>query len=384
MTPKTFEFHNPWLLLLALPALGLLLWRWRRRGGAAAILFPSVARIKDLAPTLRQRARRVLPILQATAVLGLVAAAARPREGDARTLVRRQGIAIQMVLDRSSSMEELMTYGGAKRHRMDIVKEVFSLFIEGGKGLSGRKTDLIGLTTFARFTDERCPLISLHEPLLTAVKNLETVEPALDQYDQPVRDVRRAQAKGVRLKQNPLNATAIGDGLQRGILSLVTAEEDLSRGGEEAVYKIKGKAIILLTDGEHNAGDTDPEEAGKYAAANGIRIYYVLFRDPFEEQETIFGRRIVKEYTEDELLEAPRKVTRESVEGEKPNGKAFLARSGEELVEIYKEIDRLERSEVGHLEFKSYEERYRWFLLPAMACIIIAAFLGETVFRGIP
>ncbi|HVR74918.1 MAG TPA: VWA domain-containing protein [Planctomycetota bacterium] len=384
MTPKTFELHNPWLLLLALPALGLLLWRWRRRGGSAAILFPSVARIKDLAPTFRQRARRVVPILQAAAVLGLVVAAARPREGDARTLVRRQGVAIQMVLDRSSSMEDVMTYAGAKRRRIDIVKEVFSLFVAGGKGLSGRKTDLIGLTTFARFTDERCPLISLQAPLLTAVQNLETVEPALDQYDQPVRDVKRAQAKRIPLKPNPLNATAIGDGLQRGILSLVTAEEALSRGGEESVYKIKGKAIILLTDSENNTGDIDPVEAGKYAAANGIRIYYVVFRDPFEEQETIFGRRIVRELSEDELLAEPRRVTQENVEGEKPNGKAFLARSGEELVEIYKEIDRLERSEIGHLEFKSYEERYRWFLVPAIACIILAAFLGETVFRGIP
>jgi len=272
-------------------------------------------------------------------------------------------------------MEEQVRYGGEDRRKIEVVKEIFSNFIAGGGGLSGRKTDLIGLTTFGRFTEESCPLISLHEPLITSVKNLSTVAPALDKYDQPTRDLSNARERG--LKPNPLNATAIGDGIQRAVLSLVTAEEDLARGEDQGGYKIKGKVIILLTDGENNAG-MDPVEAGRYAAANGIRLYYVVIRDRTETQETFFGRRVVRELSEDQILEDPREVVKES------GGKAFLATNGDELLNVYKEIDKLERSEIGRIEFRTYQEKYRLFLLPALACALLSLFLGETVFRSIP
>jgi Ca-activated chloride channel family protein len=380
MSPKVFAFHDPWLLLLAVPALAFLYMRVRRRRSAAAILFPSVARLRGLRPTLRQRARILLPMLQALALLGLVAAAARPRQGDARTVIRREGIAIQMVLDRSYSMVQQMRSGGTDRRRIDIVKDAFVDFVAGSKALPGRKTDLIGLTTFARFTEENCPLVPQHEPLITAVQNLTTVAPVLDRYNQPVwpTEAQLQQAQKHNYKQNPLNATAIGDGLQRAVLSLITAEEDLARGEDDGGYKIKGKAIILLTDGENNAGEIDPVEAGRYAHANGIRIYYILFREQTETQQTIFGRKVVRELDPDELLEEPRRVVEPS------GGKAFLARSGEELLEIYEDIDKLERSDIGRTEYRSYQEKFHWFLIPGIACALLCVFLGETLFRSIP
>jgi Ca-activated chloride channel family protein len=388
---EDLELHHPWLLLAIIPALAAVAWRhgllqrlFRRRGytgGAAggappgappAIIFPTVARLKGLRPTLRQRLRILVPALQALAAAALVVAAARPRQGDARTVVRSEGIAIQMVLDRSSSMEEKMKYSGRERTMMEIVKDVFTRFVQGGDGLKGRTTDLVGLTTFARFTEESCPLVSSHEPLVTTVKNLTSVEPFLDRYRQATRDPRRAAA------YNPLNATAIGDGLKRAALSLITAEDDLSGSEDSGGYKIKGKVIILLTDGENNAGE-DPVEAGKYAAANGVRVYYVVFREPVETQETFFGQRVVvRRIPEDEILEGPREVVKES------GGKAYLATNGDELRDIYDEIDRLEKSEIGKIEFRSYQERYRMFLIPGLVCAILAFFLGETMFRSIP
>ena len=374
---KFFEFHNPWLLLLAVPALALVLWRRRRKRAAAAILFPSVARLKGFAPTLRQRTRAILPILETLALLGLVGAVARPRQGDARTVVRSEGIAIEMVLDRSSSMDETMRYGGVERKRIDIVKEVFADFISGGKGLTGRRTDLVGLTTFARFTEESCPLINPHEPLLTSVKNLRTVAPALDKFDQPTWNLRNPVER--QLRQNPLNATAIGDGLQRAVLSLITAEEDLKSGEAQGAFKIKGKVAILLTDGENNAGDVLPAEAGQYAAANGIKVYFIVFNETTIYRQDFFGnRRAVGEQSEEEVLKDPREVVTPS------GGKAYLARSGEELRDIYEQIDKLERSEIGKIEYRSYQERFHWFLLPALAFAVAAVLLGETVFRGIP
>lgn len=269
----------------------------------------------------------------------------------------------------------------SERKKMEITKDVFQSFVAGGNGLKGRKTDLIGLTTFARFTEESCPLIVPHEPLLTSVKNLRSMEPALDPYDQPVphdklRQKRREELQGY--KPNPLDGTAIGDGLQRAVLSLITAEEDLKSGEGQGSYKIKGKVAILLTDGQNNAGDIQPVDAGKLAAANGIKVYYVLFSETTRYENTFFGRKAVGEYSEDELLETPREVVKDS------GGKAFLARSGDELQEIYSEIDQLERSEIGKIEYTSYTEQYHWFLLPALACMLLALFLGETIFRGIP
>jgi Ca-activated chloride channel family protein len=392
MSPRTFELHDPWVLALIAPAAALLLWSFRRKAASAAIVFPSLARLHGLRPTWRQRLRLAIPVLQALALLGLIIAGARPRQGDARTIVRRQGIAIQMVLDRSSSMEEVIRYGGRERKRIDIVKDVFTRFVAGdasgagsgsggssdgsgaessGGQLAGRQNDLLGLTTFARFTEESCPFVALHEPLVTAVKSLTTVAPFLDEYRRPTWN--RQHAKEV----SPLNATAIGDGLYRAVLSLVTAEEDLARGEDEGGYKIKGKVAILLTDGENNAG-RDPVEAGRYAGANGVRVYYIVFREPTLYRETIFGRQAVKELSEDEILAEPRRVVEPS------EGRAFLAQSGEELRAIYEEIDRLERTDVGRIEFRSYHEKYHWFLVPALACLVLAALLGETVLRRIP
>ena len=204
-----------------------------------------------------------------------------------------------------------------------------------------------------------------------------------------MRNVKEAQRRRVRLKQNPLNATAIGDGIYRGVLSLVAAEEDLQaedsetdesgRGltGDQSEYEITGKVIILLTDGENNTG-MDPVEAGRYAANNAIRLYYIVFREPLEYQQTLFGQRVSQEISPDEILAVPRKVV------ETTEGRAFLAASGDELRQIYEEIDSLEKSEIGKIEFRSYHEKYHWFLIPAFACAVLAALLAETFFRRIP
>jgi Ca-activated chloride channel family protein len=366
----TFEFHHPWVFLFALPALALLFWSFRRRH-VAAVVFPSVERLRGLRSTWRLRLRPLVPFLQTAAILCLIAAGARPRQGDAKTVVRRQGIAIQMVLDRSGSMGQTMRYEGRERKRIDIVRDVFMDFVVGDEELGGRTTDLVGLTTFARFAEENCPVVGMHEPLVTTVKNLTVVSDFLDQYRQPTNDQRKAKFR------NPLNATAIGDGLYSAVLSLITTEEDLARGEDSGGYKIQGKVVILLTDGDNNIG-MDPVEAGAYAAANGVRVYYIAFRETTLYQDGIFGRRAVRELSADELLAGPRKVA------EPTKGKAYLARTGDELREIYEEIDALETSEIGKIEFRSYHERYHAFLIPGVLCAVLALILSETLLRRIP
>ena len=372
MSWSSIEFHNPWMFLLLLPAALVLAWTFRSRR-LPVLTFPSVARFRGIRPTLRHRLHCLIPILHCVAVIGLVTAAARPREGDSRTVVQREGIAIQMVLDRSGSMEQEMMYGGERRRRIDIVRDVFLDFVVGDEDgqLEGRTNDLVGLTTFARFTEESCPLVALHEPLITTVKNLSTVAPFLDQFRQPTWDRRVAKFN------NHLNKTAIGDGLYRAVLSLVTAEEDFARGEDEGGYKIEGKVIIILTDGENNAG-MDPIKAGRYAAANGVRIYYIVFRELFELIDGLFTPTVRREIPAEELLALPRQVA------EPTGGRAYVAKSGDQLREIYSEIDALERTDIGKIEFLSYHERFHVFLLPAIACLVLATLLGETIFRRSP
>ncbi|HLU50456.1 MAG TPA: VWA domain-containing protein, partial [Planctomycetota bacterium] len=364
---RRLELHDPWLALIAVPGLLAVWWAHRRRRARSAVIFPTTSRLRGLGPTWRQRAAVAIPILHALAVLCFAVAAARPRKGDVRTEVTTDGIAIQMVLDRSSSMTETVEFRDREMRRIDVVKRVFEEFVRGnGADLPGRRGDLIGLTTFARFTEESCPLISEHEPLLTAVKDLRTVPKVIDQYGRQVADEDLPDPQRIdprRYRQNPLNATAIGDGLRRAVLSLVTAEEDLARTkGDEETYKIRGKVIILLTDGEDNASEMSPVEAGKLAREHGIRVYYILLADPvLRGRDPIFGRTFVmRERSPEEMLAEPRQIVGDT-------GRAFLAKDGDSLAEVYAEIDRLEKSRIGKVEYRSYDEKYHIFLIPGFA-----------------
>ncbi|MHC4831555.1 MAG: vWA domain-containing protein, partial [Planctomycetota bacterium] len=298
--------------------------------------------------------------------------------GEERSIVKREGLAIQLVLDRSGSMEQEMRYGASTLPRIEVVKRIFDAFVRGGEGLSGRPSDLVGLTTFARFPEENCPLVSLHEPLLVAVKNLRTVAPFLTNARTPTWDHEEARF------ENPLSATAIGEALYRGALSLIAAEDDLRRarnkeGGNDA-FRIQGKVMILLTDGENNSG-RDPQEAARLAAANGIKVYSVLLADREIHKDTLLGRRVTRQLSDQELerlLDEPRAIA------EATGGRAYLATDGEELTEIYQEIDELEHTELGTIEYASHRELFAWPLGIAFALLALGLALESTWLRVAP
>ena len=385
---REMELGHPWLLLIAIPGLLLILWRHRRGGGKPALVYPSVRGLKGLPRTTRQRLAFLVPVLESGGLVLLGGAVARPRQGDSTTEVRKEGLAIQMVLDVSGSMEERMQYEGAERRRIDIVREAFRRFVSGdrenGGSLEGRKSDFIGLTTFDVVTEVSCPLVADHAQLLSAVADLEPSPFVKDKEGRPIPNDQlpasndRAGWQRFEKRYGPLSyhrghRTAIGDGLMRAVLSLITAEKDLAQGREDESYKIKGKVIVLLTDGEDNASDRSPVDAGKSAEANGIRVYYVCFRERVERQRG----RIVAERSPDEILEEPRKVTGDP-------SRAFLAEDGDALTRIYEEIDRLERTEIGKIEYRSYNELFNLLLVPGFAFTLLALLLGETLFRRTP
>ena len=231
------------LLLLLVPPL---LWWIRGRAAPVGMGYPALGDLAGLRPSWRARMRRALPWLRALVLILTVVALARPQWGVEATKVLREGIAIAMVVDVSSSMGALdLQIGDRQVNRLDAVKEAFRDFVSGdGEALPGRDGDVIAMITFARFADVLSPLDA---------RSRGAARPA------------RAGRAGARCPRR----TA-----PRSVTAMVLAIERL-RAAEGA-----GKVMILLTDGSHNAGDAEPLDAAQIAGALGIKDLHHRRRDP--------------------------------------------------------------------------------------------------------
>jgi Ca-activated chloride channel homolog len=352
-------FSPYWLVLFPL-ALGVLWWRLRRQARAAA-LFSSVAELKDLPVTLAQRLRRWWPYVYGLGLCLVILGLARPQAGKAETRISGEGIAVELVLDVSGSMEAIdFQLDGRDVSRLEAVKHVVAEFVLGSKrsGLSGRPDDLIGLVAFGGFADSKCPLTLDHGALVDIVNGLEIPKPIRDQAGRVI----NAQSLQEEL------ATAIGDGVALGV--------DRLRGA-----KAKSKVLILLTDGDSNAGVVDPREAARIAAESAIRVYTIgIGRSgtvPIP-QEDEFGNRVLvpaRFRIDEELL-------REMAQTAK--GRYFHASDSEGLSSVYAEIDNLEKSQFEETKYSEYSELFRWFAASGFALILLVGVLAETRFRSLP
>ena len=357
---NALRFYSSFWLILAPFALGMLWWRFRPQGRPAAV-FSSVTDLKGLPVTLAQRLRRGLPYLYGLGLCLLIVGLARPQAGKAESRISGQGIAIEMVLDVSGSMEAIdFQLGGRDVSRLEAVKHVIKDFVLGSRasGLSGRPDDLAGLVAFGGFADSKCPLTLDHGALVDIVEGLEVPKPIRDSQGRVV----NAQALQEEL------ATAIGDG--------VAAAVDRLRGA-----KAKSKVLILLTDGDSNAGVVDPREAARIAAESGLKLYTIgIGRSgtvPFP-QEDEFGNKVLvpAQFRIDEEL------LREMAETGK--GRYFHASDSEGLAQVYAEIDKLEKSEFEETKYSEYTELFGWFAGSGLALVLLVGILTETRFRTLP
>ncbi|MGI9474070.1 MAG: vWA domain-containing protein [Rubripirellula sp.] len=174
-------FQNPWYLaLLALvPIAGWSLWRSSR---LTAINFSSAASGWSAAPTLKQRLLWLPSALTVTAITLMIVSMARPRHGREQTIISSEGIAIEMVVDRSGSMRALdFEIEGRNVDRLTAIKNVASKFVmgdedtRGGQALVGRVSDLIGLITFAGYADAITPLTLDHSFLVQQLDRTQIV-----------------------------------------------------------------------------------------------------------------------------------------------------------------------------------------------------------------
>ena len=408
------EFYNPWALLLAVlvpPYLVVLM----RRQATPALRYPSVHNLKRLPRTLRQRCRRWLPLLRGLAMLLLVVVIARPFRQLETQELPSEGIAILMLLDRSSSMgdeQNRMVYEGTLQLRFDVAKKVAREFIEGNQqGLAGRGNDLIGLTTFAGYPQANYPFTLFHPTLVNGLERMSPMEPLLTSTGEQTSDRRKAGIVNVgrgrrEYRRNPLDGTRLRSAVEYGANQLISLGDDLARaGGGVQKYNLKSKIMVLLTDGEAERDFADPDTIKKLQEED-LKVYVVqilsgqqfrqradgtievLLPDQTRRRNDIsslfgggsFSRRqaAAREAQLNEAVDRARRLATAT------GGAHFLATTGEELEQVYTRIDELERSDVGMRTIFSREERYRPYLFAALALVAAELMLGLTWLRRVP
>jgi len=330
-----FRFVNPLALLLFIPA-AFLLARWIRGQWSsvpAVMRYSDVRLMEGLPPGVRVRLRRLPDILRLLAWCLLVIALARPQWGSAQEVIQTEGVDIVMAIDisRSMSIPDFQPL-----NRLDAAKVVIQEFIEG------REFDRIGLVVFATNAFQQSP------PTL----DYEVLSRLLD-------EVQLAAELGL-----PSEQTAIGEG--------IASAANMLRSNDAA-----GRAIVLLTDGENNAGLIDPLTAAEAAQALGIRIYTIGMGAP--------GTTVVTDDTgETQVTEGELDETMLAGIARVANGKYYNALSLFDLQEIYAEIDQLERVRIERQITVRWQDRAWGWLIAAFVLLIFERFLRYTIFQTIP
>ncbi|HSW46663.1 MAG TPA: VWA domain-containing protein [Phycisphaerae bacterium] len=316
-----------WVLLLLL-FLPVIWWRVYLRRPDEAMRFSSVDPLRRLRPGWRVRLRWLLPVLRSLALILLIVAIARPRKGNEQTRIRAEGIAIGLIVDRSGSMQAMdFTIAGKRANRLAAVQNVVRSFVLGDDDLKGRPDDLIGLIAFGTFADSKCPLTLDHSYLIDALDRTE---------------IAKTEEEG---------QTAIGDAVALGVEQMRNLQQSrrLQQGGA-----IRSRVLILLTDGQSNAGDIDPLKAAEMAATFGIRVYTigagtrglapVPALDPFTGNMTFRQMPVdIDEETLGKIADAT-------------GGRYFRATDTDSLRKVYAEIDKLEKTETEERRFLQYRE----------------------------
>ncbi len=338
-------FAQPWLLLLLL-AIPLLAYLRGRRGPAAALLFSSTNILRGLGKVSTTRAGKFLRALLFVSLACFIVALARPRLGKSLTQVEASGIDIMLVIDVSGSMLiKDFTVGGDPATRVDAVREVTRKFIEG------RPNDRIGLIAFAGKPYVVSPMTLDHDWLL---QNLDRLKVGLVE-----------------------DGTAIGSGIAAGA----------SRLNDK---KSKSHVLVLLTDGENNAGKIPPNTAAEAIKALGLRLFAIgagingvapvpVFdptngRPVTDVAGNVMYRNQRVQFNEAGLKEVARIA----------DGQFFRATDTDSLENIYRDIDKMEKSTVSVKKFQQYRDLFPVCLMVGAGLLIAELLLSQTLWKKLP
>jgi len=327
------EFLNKeffWLLLL-LPL--AILWYVLKNNKQTAELKISSLKGFKITNSWLPKFRHVLFAFRLLALVLLITALARPQSVDVSTRTKTtRGIDIVMAIDVSASM----LAKDLSPNRLEALKDVAADFIKG------RPNDRIGLVEYAGESYTKTPITSDKAIVLRSLQDIK--------YNSIIE-----------------GGTAIGMGLATSVNRLKDS-------------KAKSKVIILLTDGVNNSGFIDPKIASELALEYGIKVYTIglgtngMALSPvaiLPNGNFQYGRIQVE--IDEALLKEIAKVT---------GGKYFRATNNKKLEEIYKEINKLEKTEIEEFKFYNYDEKYRPLVILAGLLLLLELLLRFTVFRS--
>jgi Ca-activated chloride channel family protein len=332
-------WQNPLAFGLFLVLIGLIygiyFWRPQKK---SSLKFSTIGGLQGVPRGFKSKLIHVPVIIKWLSAAFIVLAIARPQLANVKIKKNIEGIDIMVSLDISDSMliEDMLPV-----NRLESSKKTIAEFIKG------RVSDRIGLVVFAGEAYTRVPL-TLDYPLL--LENLSQV----------------TTARTIKM------GTAIG-------MALANAANRLKNS------TAKSKVIIFLTDGENNSGTIDPETALSLAKELGLKIYSIGMGKDGQAQLPVFiedgmGNKI-KQYrpmhskVNDELLG---KFAAET------GGKYWRATKSNDLGDIFREINQLEKTEISSDQYTKYSEKYQKYLVWALVLLVISELLTQTFLRRRP
>ena len=320
-----------WLLLL-LP-IAITWYVFKNKKQTAELKISSLKGFK-LTNSWLPKLRHMLFALRLVALVLLITALARPQTVDVSSKTKTtRGIDIVMAIDVSASM----LAKDLRPNRLEALKNVASEFIKG------RPNDRIGLVEYAGESFTKTPITSDKAIVLRSLKDIK--------YNTIIE-----------------GGTAIGMGLATAVNRLKDS-------------KAKSKVIILLTDGVNNTGFIDPRTASELALEYGIKTYTIglgtngmaLSPIGIDSRTGQFQYGRIQVEIDEALLKEIAEAT---------GGIYFRATNNQKLEEIYKEINKLEKTEVEEFKFYNYQEKFRPFVLIAGIFLLLEVLLRFTLFRS--
>ena len=329
---KDVVFHNPeflWLLLI-IPVLGLYYYKFNKlRTGSFKISSTNNFKIG-----IKSRIYPLIDLIRLVIIFFIVIAVSRPQQisNSIRTKTT-SGIDIVIAVDISSSMlaQDL------KPNRLEALKKVASKFIDE------RVNDRIGLVIYAGESYTKTPVTSDKSIIINSLKDIV--------FDGIIQD-----------------GTAIGMGLATSVNRLKES-------------KAKSKVIILMTDGVNNSGFIDPSTAADLASSFGVKTYTIglgtngnALAPVALNSDGSFRFGLTKVEIDEELLKSI---------ANKTGGLYFRATNNKSLVDIYNEINKLEKTEIEEIRYSDAQEKYRFFVLIALGLIFVEFIFKKIFFKTI-
>lgn len=265
------------------------------------------------------------------AVVMIVIAMARPRSSQEMDRVDTEGIDIMLTMDVSTSM----LARDFKPDRISAAKDIAIEFI------SQRPSDRIGIVVFAGESYTQCPLTTDRATLINLMKEVQT-----DLIE---------------------DGTAIGNGLATAVARLKDSNA-------------KSRVVILLTDGVNNRGEITPQTAAEIAKTYGVRVYTIgvgaMGTAPYPVM-TPWGVDVqnVRVEIDEELLSEIAETT---------GGRYFRATDNTKLMEIYSEINKMEKDRTTIDSFPVYKELFGRYAFIALLALMLELVLKLFVIRRLP